>query len=177
MTPIVIWKGEIHSPKLKQSYEVEIHYGEDYPYRRPMVFPTDKKIRNNRHQNPTPSGSSSPGDICIFQDSLSDWTVGTDCREILARTINWFEKYENGLLDQEPSPPEIERYYSDEYLLRKPKVVIAETLTDLNDEKCGKFAWLPTQSGNFTFVATLGKKTSDYVINELSRFNDNRYAS
>lgn len=134
-----------------------------------MVFPTDKKIRNNRHQNPTPSGSSSPGDICIFQDSLSDWTVGTDCREILARTINWFEKYENGLLDQEPSPPEIERYYSDEYLLRKPKVVIAETLTDFNDEKCGKFAWLPTQSGNFTFVATLGKKTSDYVINELSR--------
>ncbi|MBX3037794.1 MAG: ThiF family adenylyltransferase [Anaerolineales bacterium] len=167
--PTVIWEGEISDPNLKRKYKVEIHYGEDYPFHQPKVYPLDKKINNNRHQNPTPKNSSLPGDICIFQGNFSDWVVGTNCKEIIRRTTKWFLKFENGTLTNELAPPEIEMYYIKE-IISSPQVIIAETIADFNNKKHGEFLWLPTKTGKFSFVATLKEESSqESTFRELIR--------
>ncbi len=168
--PTVIWEGEIVDPNLKHKYKIEIHYDEGYPFHRPKVYPLDKKIKNNRHQNPSLPNTILSGDICIFQDSFSDWVVGTDCQEIIKRATKWFTKYENGTLINELAPPEIERYYSIEDTILLPQIVVAETLVNIEDKKNGEFLWLPTKTGKLAFITTTKKDSdTDAVFAELTR--------
>lgn len=169
--PVVIWEGEISDPNLKRKYKVEIHYDVNYPFHRPKVYPLDKKIKNNRHQNPNKLNNSLPGDICIFQDSFSDWVVGTNCREIIRRAIKWFKKFEDHTLIYELAPPEIERYYPNEDIILSPEILLPETLLSIKGKRRGEFIWLPTKSGKFAFIATY-EKDSDVKercdeVNEL----------
>lgn len=167
---LVIWEGEITDKTLLKKYGVEIHYEDNYPFERPKVYPKDGRIRNNRHQNPSTPGSNLSGDLCIFQDGFSDWSFGTSCEEIIQRATQWFLKYENGSLGQELAPPEIERYYSSEYKLFKPQVVVAQSLIDLENKETGHYIWIPTKSGKFSYIATLNKNIStEMKVSELLR--------
>jgi len=168
--PNVIWQGSIQDASLQNDYEIQIHYGQNYPFSRPKVFPIDKSIRGNRHQNPTSWRSEEPGDVCIFQDNLDDWVVGITCDEIIKRSKKWFQKYEDGTLEDELAPPEIERYYPAEFHLGKPAVILAKSLTNPHEERCGPFLWIPTKSGRFAFIAIIPhKETSQNVANEVFR--------
>ena len=153
--PTVIWEGSIRDTSLKRDYEIQIRYGVDYPFRRPKVFPLDTSITGNRHQNPTPWRSTEPGDICIFQDSLDDWVVGTTSHEIIGRAIRWFQGLEAGTLGDESAPPEIERYYPPELHLNSPAVIVATSLTRLHGQTSGRFLWVPTSSGIVSFIVVI----------------------
>lgn len=168
--PNVIWQGAIQDASLKKDYKIQVYYRQNYPFCRPRVFPVDKSIRGNRHQNPTPWRSQEPGDICIFQDNLDDWVVGITCDEIIERSKKWFQKYEDGTLRDEPAPPEIERYYPSALRLSKPAVVLAKSLTNPNGEESGRLLWVSMRSGQFAFIAIVPREENDKdVATEVSR--------
>jgi len=168
--PTVIWQGTIQDGSLQNDYEVQIRYGPDYPFRRPKVFPVDRSLTGNRHQNPTPWRSQEPGDICIFQDNLDDWIVGITCHEIIDRSKEWFHKHEAGTLADEPAPPEIERYYPVQLRRSKPTIIVARSLTSVHEQTFGRFVWVPMKSGLFAFMAILPDAVNlDDVTHEVFR--------
>jgi len=168
--PNVIWQATIQDASLQNKYEIQIHYGQAYPFFRPKIFPVDQTIRGNRHQNPTPWRSQEPGDICIFQDNLDDWVVGITCDEIIQRAKKWFQKYEDRTLEDEPAPPEIERYYPSQFRLSKPAVILAKSLTNPHEERFGRFLWVPMKSGRFAFIAIVPhEENSQTVASEVLR--------
>ncbi len=167
--PKVIWEGWLEDKSLKNRYKIKFVYGRDYPFRRPHIYPLGTLIKGNRHQNPSPRTSGDPGDICIFQDGLDDWVVGVTCHEILDRAIKWFKKYEDRVLDMEPAPAEIERYYPEEFHIQKPRILLVSSLINTEDQNDGGLICIPSASGRFAIISVLGRQGSKAVVGEIIR--------
>lgn len=168
--PTVVWEGTIVSPELSQPYKVQIHYGRAYPYRRPSVYPLDLRIENQRHQEPTKGRTDLPGGLCLLPHSPDRWVVGLTCHDLLERAVLWFKAYENGTLDYEFAPPEIERFFPSINQLSEPRIILVDSLLETNaGDRSGGCLLLPTASGKFAFLYLFGKVETDAAIEELTR--------
>ena len=82
--------------------------------------------------------------------------------EVLARTIKWLAAYEQGTLDNEFAPPEIERFFPSEIDLSEPAVILGETLLQTAaTARQGTCLLIPTQSGKFAFLDLLNNENSE----------------
>lgn len=170
--PTVIWQGLVNSDLLSGSYKIQIHYDSEYPFSRPKIFPIEPRIENQRHQNPTEEGSDLPGDLCLFPHAPDYWRVGMTCEEIIQRVIKWLLKYETKTLDDEFAPPEIERYFPASRHIRKPTIIIAQTLLDFGEQRSGACILVPTRSGAYAFLSLIrSQKNDEQAIEEIFRLS------
>ena len=168
--PTVIWEGTIVSPDLTKPYTVQIHYENIYPYRRPMVFPLKPRIENQRHQEPTLGRTELPGGLCLLPHNPDRWVVGLTCHDVIERAVLWFKAYENGRLDDEFAPPEIERFFPWANQLSEPRIILADSLLRTYcADRDGGCLLLPTKSGKFAFLYLFGQIETDAAIQELTR--------
>jgi hypothetical protein len=168
--PKVIWEGVVSSQDLHTDYKVQIHYGPVYPYKRPNVYPIKPRIENQRHQEPTKGRRDLPGALCLLPHNPDRWAVGLTCRDVIERTIVWLKAYENGTLDQELAPPEIERFFPPANLLGTPKILLVNSLLKNRAGESGTGCLLmPTKSGKFAFLYLLNQMETDGTIEELTR--------
>lgn len=149
--PYVHWEGTVSSPELQRRYHVRIEFGPNYPYSRPKVFPLDSGITSNRHQNPR-QADREVGEICLFQDSLSDWAVGTPVSELVGRVTNWFFHMEQGTLDEQAAPPEIERYYPPEQRANSSTIFAHASLMETGDREYGSLNLYFSADQRFSFL-------------------------
>jgi len=170
--PTVIWEGVLSNSDLTSYYNIQIHYGKAYPYRRPNVYPIDPRIQDQRHQWPTGSKSILPGSLCLWPHNPDRWIVGMTCENLLDRVILWLKAYETGTLDDEFAPPEIERFFPEANQVSSPEIILGEGLLQTGvAERGGDCLLLPTRSGKFAFLDLLGNADSEAVIAELSRLS------
>jgi molybdopterin/thiamine biosynthesis adenylyltransferase len=168
--PIVIWEGKIVSPELSCPYKVQIHYGRAYPYRRPSVYPIEPRIQNLRHQEPTKGRTNLPGSLCLLPHNPDRWVVGMTCHEVVERAVVWFKAYENGTLDYEFAPPEIERFFPAENRLANPHIILVDSiLKTKSGDRRGGCLLIPTVSGKFAFLYVFGELETDAAMEELRR--------
>lgn len=168
--PTVIWEGTIISPELRQPYLVQVHYGSSYPYRRPKVFPLKPRVENQRHQEPTVGRTDLPGGLCLLPHNPDRWVVGLTCHDVIERAVLWFKAFENGTLDHEFAPPEIERFFPSANRLSEPRIILADSLLRTNEaDREGGGLLLPTKSGKFAFLYLFGQIETDVAIQELNR--------
>jgi ThiF family len=168
--PTVIWEGEIASRELSRPYEIQVHYGAAYPYSRPNVYPLNPRIENQRHQMPTKGRTELPGPLCLLPHNPDRWIVGMTCHDVIERTIMWFKAFENGTLDDEFAPPEIERFFPATNHLIKPSVILVDSLLKTKaDEHNGGCVLIPTVSGKFAFLSVFGELNTDATVQELTR--------
>jgi hypothetical protein len=145
----VTWEGTIAHPDLERSYRIAIHYDDRYPFVRPNVYPIDPPIINQRHQYPSERRGKAPGALCLFPHTPDLWSVGLGCDVIIERVVSWLKAYEEGGLDYEFAPPEIERFFPDQQRLDKPALLLLETLLDNTNKTQGECLLLPTSPGEF----------------------------
>lgn len=150
--PTVIWEGILRHPDLKNNYKVQVNYGPAYPFVRPDVYPVEPRILNQRHQNPSVGRAKTPGSLCLFPHAPDRWGVDMTCCQILDRAVRWLMAYENGTLDDEFAPPEIERFFPLTHHLGKPAVLMVETLLEGGEKRDGHCRLFITKSGDFAFL-------------------------
>jgi hypothetical protein len=168
--PTVIWEGDLVSLELSRTYRIQVRYGWAYPYKRPDVFPVKPLVRNQRHQMPTGGRTDLPGALCLLPHNPDGWAVGVTCIDVLARSIAWFKAYESGTLDDEFAPPEIERFFPYEIRVEEPSVILVDSLLPApSPNRSGGCLLIPTKSGKFAFLDSLGDRSSDEAIEELTR--------
>jgi hypothetical protein len=167
--PMVVWEGDIISPELSRPYRVQVRYGSAYPYRRPDVFPVKPPVRNQRHQMPTAGRADQPGVLCLLPHNPDGWAVGMSCLDVLERAVAWFKAYETDTLDDEFAPPEIERFFPFKSHIKEPRVVLVDSMLPGSSSRHGDCVLIPTKSGRFAFLSSLGEKGSDELVAELTR--------
>jgi len=168
--PTVIWEGTIFSPELSGLYKVQIYYGKTYPFKRPSVYPLDPRIENQRHQEPTKGRTDLPGGLCLLPHNPDRWVVGLTCSDLLERAVLWFKAYENGTLDYEFAPPEIERFFPATNQLAAPRIILVDSLLKSNaPDRTGGCLVMPTRSGKFGFLYVFGETETNAAIEELTR--------
>jgi hypothetical protein len=168
--PTVIWEGEVESPELSDRYRVQVHYGRAYPYRRPSVYPVEPLIRNQRHQEPTKGRINLPGALCLLPHNPDRWVVGMTCQDIIERAVAWFKAYENGTLNDEFAPPEIERFFPATNHLTEPSLILVDSLLKTKlGERRGGCLLIPTVSGKFAFLDVFGELETKAAVEELTR--------
>jgi hypothetical protein len=171
--PTVIWEGKIVSPDLSRPYRVQIHYGRAYPYRRPSIYPLEPRIQNQRHQEPTTGRTNLPGALCLLPHNPDRWVVGMTCHDVVARAIVWFKAYENGTLDYEFAPPEIERFFPPSNRMSEPYIILVDSLLKTKSgDRRGGCLLIPTVSGKFVFLDVFGELEADVAVEELNRLLD-----
>lgn len=153
--PTVIWEGTLRRPSLRRAYKVQVRYGPAYPFVRPDVYPVEPRILNQRHQNPSAGRARTPGSLCLFPHAPDRWGVDMTCLDVLERAARWFKAYEDGTLDDEFAPPEIERFFPGERHLGRPAVVLAESLLADGGAREGACRLIPTKSGDLAFLTLL----------------------
>jgi hypothetical protein len=118
---------------------------------------------------PTAGGADQPGVLCLLPHNPDGWAVGMTCLDVLERAVAWFKAYETGTLDDEFAPPEIERFFPFKSHIKEPRVVLVESLLPGTSSARGDCVLIPTKSGKYAFLCSLGEKGPDELVAELTR--------
>ncbi len=120
-----VFKGTINSDRIENEYNILLHFPSLFPFKPPQIFPLDREIINNKHQDA--SYNNIPGKLCLYNATgTNDWHIGIQINEVFERAIDWFSKYETKLLGDELAPPELNRYHPDKLKTEILKFVIIE---------------------------------------------------